>query len=211
MSGATSGNNSSFERCTRISLRSSGLHSLWKERLFWHFPDAVQHAVVHRWSGIVTVSAHPELGACEDPGSAAHHFVLRCAREMSRNASIGEQCEAKHAHGRLTAYVTVARKAVRFCPPPLLNPRIRNQGRQCGQSGYQPSSIFYKMTLCKLCSDRLDKQSIHKQKETCSADIGTGEQSIDERKRQCSYQTHRPRTSSVRLRSPHRIPLEACH
>jgi len=39
------------------------------------FPDAVQRETVHRWSGIV--------GICEVPGSAAHHFVLRCARETS--------------------------------------------------------------------------------------------------------------------------------
>jgi hypothetical protein len=51
---------------------------------------AVQHAVVHRWSGIVAVSAHPELGACEDPGSAALHFAsLRAALrpgDAGRNA-----------------------------------------------------------------------------------------------------------------------------
>jgi len=35
---------------------------------------------VHRCSGIVTGSAFVRK-ACEDPGSAAHHFVLRCARE----------------------------------------------------------------------------------------------------------------------------------
>jgi hypothetical protein len=39
------------------------------------FPDAVQHEVVHR------IRDRKGLGVRNDPGSAAHHFVLRYARE----------------------------------------------------------------------------------------------------------------------------------
>jgi hypothetical protein len=38
-------------------------------------PDAVQRAAVHRRSGTVT--------SWGDPGSAAHHFVLRSARDTN--------------------------------------------------------------------------------------------------------------------------------
>jgi hypothetical protein len=44
----------------------------------------VQHAVVHRWSGIVVVSAHPSPKLVTSPG-LQHiiplRFMLRCARE----------------------------------------------------------------------------------------------------------------------------------
>jgi hypothetical protein len=40
------------------------------------FPDAVQ-----RDSGAPQIRDRPKLGVRNDPGSAAHHFVLRCARE----------------------------------------------------------------------------------------------------------------------------------
>jgi hypothetical protein len=39
-------------------------------------PDAVQ-----RDSGALLIRDLPRRGICDDPGSAAHHFVLRCARE----------------------------------------------------------------------------------------------------------------------------------
>ncbi len=39
-------------------------------------PDAMQRVPVHRRSGTFA-----ELGVRDDPGSAAHHFVLRRARE----------------------------------------------------------------------------------------------------------------------------------
>jgi hypothetical protein len=43
-------------------------------------PDAVQRVAVRRRSGTVT-----SFEFVNDPGSAAHHFVLRCAREMRRD------------------------------------------------------------------------------------------------------------------------------
>jgi hypothetical protein len=41
-----------------------------------HFPDAVQ-----RVGGAPLIRDRPKLGVCEGPGSAAHHFMLRCARD----------------------------------------------------------------------------------------------------------------------------------
>jgi len=40
------------------------------------FPDAAQRA-----SGATLIRDRSGLGARDDPGSAARHFVLRCARE----------------------------------------------------------------------------------------------------------------------------------
>jgi hypothetical protein len=45
---------------------------------FPRFPDAVQ-----RVSGAPLFRDRPKLGACNDPGSAAHHYVLRRARETA--------------------------------------------------------------------------------------------------------------------------------
>jgi hypothetical protein len=39
-------------------------------------PDALQHEVLLRRAGTVA-----NAGVCCDPGSAAHRFTLRCARE----------------------------------------------------------------------------------------------------------------------------------
>jgi hypothetical protein len=41
-----------------------------------HFPDAVQRA-----SGAPQIRDRFKLRACKGPGSAAHHFMLRCARD----------------------------------------------------------------------------------------------------------------------------------
>src|SRR5258708_36715406 len=63
-------------------------------------PDAVQRVAVHRWSGTATdwngprKSGLPDLRAFERRSrvnprsvSAAHHFVLRCARDTATDAS----------------------------------------------------------------------------------------------------------------------------
>ena len=44
--------------------------------IYERFPDAVQ-----RVSGAPQIRDRPTLGVRNGPGSAAHHFVLRCARE----------------------------------------------------------------------------------------------------------------------------------
>jgi len=43
------------------------------------FPDAVQRAA--KRSGAPLIRDLSKLSVCDDPGSAAHHFVPRCARE----------------------------------------------------------------------------------------------------------------------------------
>jgi hypothetical protein len=48
--------------------------------LLKHFPDAVR-----RDNAAPLIRDRQELGVCNDPGSAAHHFVLRCARDMPRD------------------------------------------------------------------------------------------------------------------------------
>ena len=52
-------------------------------------PDAVQRVAMHRRSGTFA-----NASVCNDPGSAAHHFVLRCARETS-NSSICAFCSLR--------------------------------------------------------------------------------------------------------------------
>jgi hypothetical protein len=37
---------------------------------------------VRRDSAAPQIRDRQELGVCDDPGSAAHHFVPRCARDM---------------------------------------------------------------------------------------------------------------------------------
>jgi hypothetical protein len=44
-----------------------------------HFPDAAQ-----RDSVAPLIRDRGKLRVCKDPGSAAHHFVMRCARERLR-------------------------------------------------------------------------------------------------------------------------------
>src|ERR1700722_10382809 len=59
---------------------ASGRRSVTTPRL----PDAVQRA-----SGAPLIRDR-SLTVVEDPGSAAHHFVLRCARETGNQPSITE-------------------------------------------------------------------------------------------------------------------------
>jgi len=42
----------------------------------WRLPDAMQ-----RVSGASQIRDRQTLGVCEGPGSAAHHYMLRCARD----------------------------------------------------------------------------------------------------------------------------------
>jgi hypothetical protein len=42
------------------------------------FPDALQ-----RESGAAQIRDRLKLRLCNDPGSAAHHFMLRCARDAN--------------------------------------------------------------------------------------------------------------------------------
>jgi len=66
------------------------------------FPDAVQRETVHRRSGIVKHS-----GVCEGPGSAAHHFMLRCARDtvpFSQSDSIRRWWKASGTHTMISEF-----------------------------------------------------------------------------------------------------------
>src|ERR1700730_19258877 len=44
-------------------------------------PSARLRASSTRYGGAPLIRDRSRLGICDDPGSAAHHFVLRCARE----------------------------------------------------------------------------------------------------------------------------------
>src|SRR5579871_2221413 len=87
---------------------------------FRRFPDAVQHA-----SGAPVIRDLQRLGDCNDPGSAAHHYVLRCAREtFSGNCGDYPPSAAAMAASAASAFEPSGPPACAMSgrPPPPLPP-----------------------------------------------------------------------------------------
>jgi hypothetical protein len=67
-----------MKRCSNRPLKLTLCFQRQKVR----FPAAVQHGA--KRSGALLIRDRRSLRVRDDPGSAAHHFVLRCARETVR-------------------------------------------------------------------------------------------------------------------------------
>jgi hypothetical protein len=84
----------------------------------WRFPDKMRRA-----SGASPIRDLRERGTPEGPGSAAHHFMLRCARETSKKQESGTPTNAVQQPPRLTA-----RHRPHPYPPPRFTPSLARRG-----------------------------------------------------------------------------------